>query len=212
MGGASALTVPRTIREPRSACAGRGLLISRDTLYTDSMPHIHTEPGQHDHTASVFLFRADFAEPRVILHLHKKLGTFMQFGGHVELDETPWQAIIHELREESGYEINQLQILQPEERLTKITDAVVHPQPLTHSTHQVIDGHFHTDSAYVMMTSEPPAHTPEDGESQNIQLFTHSQIEAMPKSQILENVREIILYAFDGPLQKWQPVSPKTFN
>ena len=31
------------------------------------MPHIHTEPGQHDHTASAYIFRTDFSEPKVML-------------------------------------------------------------------------------------------------------------------------------------------------
>jgi 8-oxo-dGTP pyrophosphatase MutT (NUDIX family) len=81
------------------------------------MSHIHKKPGQHDHTASTFLFRTDFSEPKVMLHFHQKLGSYMQFGGHVELNETPWQTVIHELREESGYDIDQLQILQPKQRL-----------------------------------------------------------------------------------------------
>ncbi len=32
----------------------------------------------------------------------------MQVGGHIELDETPWQAVEHELREESGYTLAEL--------------------------------------------------------------------------------------------------------
>lgn len=53
------------------------------------MPHIHTEPGQHDHTASAYIVRLDEAEPALILHRHKILGQYLQFGGHVELDENP---------------------------------------------------------------------------------------------------------------------------
>lgn len=81
------------------------------------MAHIHTEPGQHDHTASGFIVRTDTPEPTLILHRHKKTGKYMQFGGHIELDETPWQAVRHELMEESGYDLSDLQILQPMQRL-----------------------------------------------------------------------------------------------
>jgi len=63
------------------------------------MAHIHTQPGQHDHTASAYIVRTDFDEPKIMLHLHRKIGKYLQFGGHVELHETPWQAVVHELRE-----------------------------------------------------------------------------------------------------------------
>ena len=66
------------------------------------MAHIHTQPGQHDHTASAYIIRTDLDTPRIMLHLHRKIGKYLQFGGHVELNETPWQAVVHELREESG--------------------------------------------------------------------------------------------------------------
>lgn len=52
-------------------------------------------------------------EPRIILHKHRKLKMLLQFGGHVELDETPWQAVLREIAEESGYDKNQLKLLQP---------------------------------------------------------------------------------------------------
>ena len=65
------------------------------------MPHIHTKPGQHDHTVSAFIVRLDGKQPRILLHRHKKSGVYMQFGGHIELHENPWQAISHELLEES---------------------------------------------------------------------------------------------------------------
>ena len=57
------------------------------------MPHIHTEPGQHDQTVSAFIFRKVDGEYKAFLHMHRTLGTLMQVGGHVELDETPWGAI-----------------------------------------------------------------------------------------------------------------------
>jgi 8-oxo-dGTP pyrophosphatase MutT (NUDIX family) len=56
------------------------------------MPHIHTGPGEHDHTASAVIIRNESDGPKVLLHLHKKLNRLLQPGGHVELHETPWQA------------------------------------------------------------------------------------------------------------------------
>lgn len=92
------------------------------------MPHIHTQPGQHDHTASAFIIRTDGTEPRILFHMHKKIKKLMQPGGHVELHETPWQAVVHEIEEEAGYEISQLKILQPKNYLQKPADATLNPK------------------------------------------------------------------------------------
>src|SRR5687768_11259744 len=130
------------------------------------MPHIHTEPGQHDHTVSIYIVRTDFDEPKIMLHLHRKVQLYAQFGGHVELTETPWQAATHELREEAGYDLSQLMLLQPAKYMSRVGSAVVHPQPVVHATMgYVIDkSHFHTDSAYALIAKTEPPYAPEKGE------------------------------------------------
>jgi 8-oxo-dGTP pyrophosphatase MutT (NUDIX family) len=76
------------------------------------MAHIHTEPNQHDFTASAFIVRDDMDEPRVLLHMHRKLGRLLQPGGHIELHEHPWDSIAHELQEETGYMLADVEVLQ----------------------------------------------------------------------------------------------------
>ena len=49
------------------------------------MAHIHEKI---DFTTSVFIVR----NGKVLLHKHKKLGIWLQPGGHIELDEDPNQA------------------------------------------------------------------------------------------------------------------------
>jgi 8-oxo-dGTP pyrophosphatase MutT (NUDIX family) len=176
------------------------------------MAHIHTLPGQHDHTISLFLFRLDFEEPRIMMHLHKKMGMYMQFGGHIELCETPWQAATHELREESGYDMSRVKLLQPKQRVRHLTDAIVHPLPLSYTTHRITNDHFHTDSSYAVITSESPTSTPGDGESKNIRLLTREELVALPTDIIFDNVREIALYIFDNILNQWEAVSPTNFS
>jgi 8-oxo-dGTP pyrophosphatase MutT (NUDIX family) len=178
------------------------------------MPHIHTLPGQHDHTASAYVFRTDFNEPKVLLHMHKKLGKYMQFGGHVELDETPWQAVTHELREESGYDMSQVLVLQPRTRIQSFTDAVIHPQPVSHSTHPFGQGidHFHTDIAYAVIVTQAPQQPPAAGESTKTRLFTRDELVALPSNEIPENVRKIALFVFDECLKNWQPVPTSQFK
>lgn len=177
------------------------------------MPHIHDQPGQHDHTASAYILRLDEDEPRLLLHLHKKLGVYLQFGGHVELDESPWQAVAHEIKEESGYELGQLQILQPKSRLKSISTATLHPQPVCHNTHD-FDGrgwHYHTDLGYGFVTNEQPKHALQDGESSKMRAVTRKELIAMPNDEIYEGVREIALFIFDECLPNWERVDTAGF-
>lgn len=76
------------------------------------MAHIHTGLGQHDLTVSAFIVRGAPDGPRLLLHRHKKLALVLQPGGHVELAENPWAAIIREIAEETGYSATQLVVLQ----------------------------------------------------------------------------------------------------
>jgi len=176
------------------------------------MPHIHTAPGQHDHTVSMYIFRIDFNEPKVMLHMHKKIGAYAQFGGHIELDENPWQTIEHELAEETGYDMKQVQILQPTNRKAHITSAIVHPYPIVYSTMGYPNNktHLHIDSAYAFITNESPLNLPQEGESTELRLFTRE--EAATSSSIDVITRDTALYIFDNCLTDWQPVSTKDFE
>lgn len=175
------------------------------------MPHIHTDPGQHDHTVSIYIVRTDFNEPKIMLHLHRKANLYAQFGGHVELDETPWQAATHELREEAGYDLSQLMLLQPANRLKRVGNATVHPQPVVHATMGYITDkhHFHTDSTYALIAETPPPHAPHDGESTDIQAFSRDEIISHP--QIDDITRDIAMYILDTAIHEWRPLSAATF-
>lgn len=170
------------------------------------MSHIHINFGEHDHTVSAYVFRIDFDEPKIMLHMHRKLHSYMQFGGHIELGENPTQALAHELLEESGYHLEQMEILQPKDKLRRLTASIIHPQPIVHSTHPIGNDHFHTDSAYALVTDQLPRHRLADGESDDIRLFTRSELLSLPKEKIIESVREIALSIFDTHLHKWEKV------
>ncbi len=177
------------------------------------MPHIHTGPGEHDPTCSAWIIRTDTPEPQMLLHLHIKHAKWMQPGGHVELTETPWQAVLHEIVEETGYDSKQLQILQPQQRLKSISDATLHPLPICENTHPFPDGHKHTDRAYTFVTNELPSGIPGEGESQDIRWVTKSELMAMPDEEVIPNVREIGIYAFEVYSGKsWKPVPLTEFE
>jgi 8-oxo-dGTP pyrophosphatase MutT (NUDIX family) len=162
------------------------------------VPHIHTEPGQHDVTVGAFIVRLDTKEPTIMLHRHKKLKQYLHFGGHVELNENPWQALTHELLEESGYDISQLKLLQPKVRIKKLPAVTLHPIPICILTHKFDDiDHFHTDITYAFTTRETPRHNSYDGESKDFRLFTAKELESLPASEIPENIRETCLFILE---------------
>lgn len=165
------------------------------------MPHIHNENGQHDHTASAFIVRIDPKDetPRILLHMHKKYGTLLQPGGHIELHENPWQAVLHEVIEETGYELSQLGLLQPP-YVPKInlTNGVIHPFPICHNTHwgDSEHTHKHTDISYLFITEEEPNGVPNEDESSDLRWVTLEELEAFKDEEVASIAREVSRAAF----------------
>lgn len=171
------------------------------------MSHIHTEPGQHDLTACAYIVRTDLPEPALLLHQHRTLNKWLQFGGHVELNENPWQAVLREIREESGYEPAQLKLLQPDIPLITLSGATSHPWPVSLNTHRfgTLD-HYHNDIAYAFTASQSPKHKEIDGESATFGAFGRDALAALPDDEIPANVRETGLIILDNYLKNWRQV------
>lgn len=164
------------------------------------MPHIHTQPGQHDMTVSAYVIRRQDNEWRCLVHWHKKMGLLAQVGGHIELDQTPWQALAAELSEESGYQLYEVQILQPPGARTVAVDNVAHPVPFVMNTHYVGDEHYHSDLCYGLVAADPPKAAPADNESDDLRWYSLSEIEALSErgeaiSDMVEMYRLLIEYA-----------------
>ena len=178
------------------------------------MPHIHTMPNQHDHTVTAYIVRIDDGEPRVLLHRHKYLGKLLPLGGHIELDETPWVALLREIEEESGYDASQLMILQPPLRIRQedILGVTLHPQPLVMNTHKIISGHYHSDAGYALLTHELPVRSPVGGESTDIRWLTRRELIALPSEDIRPNTRNTYMALIDSFLEAWEPMSVHHFS
>lgn len=180
------------------------------------MSHIHTAPGQYDFSVGAFIVLKDQgAEPRLWLHWHKTHDKWMHFGGHVELDESPWRAVIRETQEELGYEVEQLDILQPRLRIRYVTGTILNPMPLEIISHPILlsDGtrHFHTDIGFAFVTDQPPRLKPAEGESSRLRTFTASEITAIPIGEIAEDVREVALFILSDILGNWDEVTSSDF-
>ena len=182
------------------------------------MAHIHTNFGEYDHTVSAYILIIDSnnSEPKIMLHRHKKLGKYLQFGGHIELNENPWQALNHELMEESGYQLSQLKIMQPKNTFHKLSSVIVHPIPFSYNSHFYDEDHkhLHTDVGYLLIADSLPRHKPRKGESNDIVLFGEEEIEQLPVSDIYTTTKQLIKYAiqiYNHKNMGWEIVKTSQF-
>ena len=103
-------------------------------------------------------------EGRVLLVRHRKLDRWLQPGGHVEPRETPDEAAVREVREETGVRMRIHGGFLP---TAEYPDAEDLPEPFRINLHEVHDGHWHVDFAYlgrVRQFGEPTDEDAHDGQ------------------------------------------------
>jgi 8-oxo-dGTP pyrophosphatase MutT (NUDIX family) len=94
----------------------------------------------------------------VILHRHKRLGLWLQPGGHLEAGETPWDAALRESNEETGLELD--------------WPGASDPPPLAHvDVHDGGRGHTHLDLRYLLAVRGDDEPAPPEDESQDVRWF-----------------------------------------
>lgn len=140
--------------------------------------HLNTEPHGHDITISAWIFRHTDGVWRALVHKHRKMGIWLQPGGHIEHTENPWQALVHEMREETGYEVAQLSVFQPLPRMADGVHDIMHPVPAVMNTHSPYPGHFHSDLIMALGTDQDPTHDPRPGESRELAWLTPQEFAA----------------------------------
>ncbi|MCL2280709.1 NUDIX domain-containing protein [Candidatus Saccharibacteria bacterium] len=157
------------------------------------MAHIHAEPGQHDITVNMFIVHIEDGKSKILLNRHKKLNKLMCVGGHMELDETPWHAVLREICEETGYEINQLKVLQSAPNLEQNpnSNATYWPIPITVQSHRYgSENHFHDTLDYAFLTTELPNGEPDEGESREFHWLDLAEMSALSDDETVANSRE----------------------
>lgn len=92
----------------------------------------------------------------VVLHRHRKLGLWLQPGGHIDPGETPWDAAKREAEEETGLE------LWHADGGPRLAHIDVHPGP---------HGHTHLDVRYLLGAGDADPSPPPE-ESQDVRWFS----------------------------------------
>jgi len=109
---------------------------------------------------------------KILLVKHKDYDKWLQPGGHIEEDETPEEAAIREVYEETGIKITILG-----ERFPREDDLV---RPLGIQCNRKENGDRHIDIIYYAKPNDPEAPLKINDESFDIKWFARNELEQLP--------------------------------
>lgn len=150
------------------------------------MAHIHEKI---DFTASAYIV----FDNTVLLHMHKKLGRWLQVGGHIELDEDPNQAVLREAKEEAGLDI-EIVGEKPEPLDTRYgARELMRPRFLNRHWFDETRQHEHIDFVYFARAKSGEARGEDGGE---IRWFSRDDLDD-PAFDLLPDVKRYAAIALD---------------
>lgn len=133
------------------------------------------------------------SEPRTLLHFHRKLQTWLPPGGHVEENETPFEAAIREITEETGLEQEDLTFMINGEKPRTIDDrARILELPHLLLEEFIEEGHYHLDWIYFAKI-DPRSY--ESSINGDFRWFTRDDL--LLEKKIFANVRELAILGLD---------------
>lgn len=163
------------------------------------MPHIHTGSGEYDFTVAGYIVHDD----KTLLIKHKYLPIWTAPAGHIEVDQTPLEALYNEIQEEAGISKEHLTLVETQPRsklLKRPVDHVALPIPFDFETHPIIDGHRHINISYVL-TSSTNHVEPGPNESNTFKWFTLDELRDFEDTN--DSVKSAAIYAI-GAAKEFQ--------
>lgn len=142
------------------------------------MAHIHE---LYDFTSSAYIVHKN----NILLIHHKKIGTWLAPGGHVELDEEPLQALWREIKEETGLDKGSLELITSHAQPLPDKHPGFYPIPTPFAMFVVEyasgSTHQHIDLCYLLKSSsDKVVHQAE--EAHDIGWFSQAACDAMLRS------------------------------
>ncbi|OGL83230.1 hypothetical protein A3B32_02605 [Candidatus Uhrbacteria bacterium RIFCSPLOWO2_01_FULL_53_9] len=146
------------------------------------MSHIHE---LIDFTVSAFIIYED----KILLMHHKRLNTWIQIGGHVELHEDTDGALLREIEEECGLAVTFLESIDD----VQLPHSKLLRRPHFVNLHDYTDTHKHLDLGYVCFAQSQACRLAPD-EAHDIGWFSREELKAL---DLFENVRYFCERALD---------------
>jgi ADP-ribose pyrophosphatase YjhB (NUDIX family) len=153
-------------------------------------------PNRHRFSQHLTASAVVIANGHALLIHHKRIGAWLPPGGHVEDDELPHEAVIREVLEETGVEIEILSESLPD---TKDPDAFLLPSPLcTHAVRALEQGSeiYHVDMVYLcrpLMATQ--TELPRLTSNEEVHAVAWVTLSAMSELPLAKNVVEIFQLA-----------------
>lgn len=158
------------------------------------MPHIHTGDGEFDFTVTGYLVHED----KTLLIKHKKLPLWVAPSGHVELNQSPIEALYAEIKEEAGIDESQLELVDTHPRPAQFTPSATAtslPLPFDLEQHPVGDtAHQHINLSYVLKSRTNHVE-PGPGESNTFKWFTLDELREFGDTN--DSVKSAASYAIE---------------
>lgn len=133
-------------------------------------------------TASALI--VDARSHQTLLHFHKRLGRWLQVGGHAEYETDIAAVALREAREETG--LTDLEFYLRDAPAVPI-DYDVHTIP----QHGDMPEHLHLDFRYLLLTRHPQALAPATGESTRFRWLNFDEALAL-EQEIDESLRRLL--------------------